>query len=281
MSTRSIAVVVLAVLCGLSAAVGMSRLRQSGQTAPEVETSPVVLAAVDIPRGKMVAAGDLEVRQWPNPMLPKGAMGTIEAAANRTAAGPILAGEPILESKLAAKGSRGGMAWLIPQGMRAYTIQASRANSSVAGFILPGNKVDVLLNLRSNANDDNGGGRTIALLQAVEILAVDQNLDAPVDNKTNPKDLSSVTLLVTPEQASKLDLGQNQGQLSLSLRNPEDGVAGPTNSVTVTNILPERPIPKPGPSSAAAPRPVEDVIRYEIVTLRGTHRGAVVLLKRP
>jgi pilus assembly protein CpaB len=213
-------------------------------------------------------------------MLPNGAVNTVEAAADRTAAGPIFAGEPILESKLAAKGSRGGMAWLIPQGMRAYTIQASRAASSVAGFILPGNKVDVLLNLRSNSNDENGGGRTITLLQAVEILAVDQNLDAPAENKVNPKDLGSVTLLVAPDQAGKLDLGQNQGQLSLSLRNPEDAGAGPTASVTVNNILPERPVPKPQTASCAASMPVEPP-RVEVVTLRGMHRGVILLRPRP
>ena len=61
------------------------------------------------------------------------------------------------------------------------------AGLSVAGFILPGNKVDVLLNLRGNANDETGGGSTTTLLQSIEILAVDQRLDAPADNKVNPR----------------------------------------------------------------------------------------------
>ena len=67
-----------------------------------------------------------------------------------------------------------------------------------------------------------GGGSTTTLLQNVEILAVDQKMDAPSDNKVDTKDLRSVTLLVTPQQANRLDLGQNKGMLHLALRNRED-----------------------------------------------------------
>ena len=105
--------------------------------------------------------------------------------------------------------------------------------ANVAGFILPGNRVDVLLNLRSNGRDDpTGGGSTTTLLQAVEILAVDQRLDIPTENKVDPKDLRSITLLVTPEQANLLALGHSAGTLSVSLRHSGD--LANANTVPVT-----------------------------------------------
>src|SRR5262249_24805780 len=139
----------------------------------------------------------------------------------------LVKGEPVLDGKLAARGSARGMAALIPKGMRAFTIETPNVSSGVGGVILPGNKVDGLPPVKSPSDDKIvGGPRTNTLLQNVEILAVDQRVEAPSDNKMNTNELRSVTLLVTPDQAAKLTLGQNNGQLHLSLRNPEDQVAG-------------------------------------------------------
>jgi pilus assembly protein CpaB len=109
------------------------------------------------------------------------------------------------------------MAALIPSGMRAFTILTPSLASGVGGFILPGNKVDVLLTLEGKR-----GSITTTLVQNLEILAVDQQLDAPSDNRVDPKQLRSVTLLVTPEQASRLGLAHNKGALYLALRNHAD-----------------------------------------------------------
>ena len=103
----------------------------------------------------------------------------------------------------------------------------------VAGFILPGNRVDVLLSLGEiSGTNETGGGSTITLLENIEILAVDQKMDAPSDNKVDTKDLRSVTLLVTPQQANRLDLGQNKGMLHLA-------------SATVKTTRPPRPSRRP------------------------------------
>jgi pilus assembly protein CpaB len=164
------------------------------------------------------------------------------------------------------------MAWLIPRGMRAFTITTANVTAGVAGFILPGNKVDVLLTVSSGgANDTTGGGNTTTLLQNVEILAVDQKIEAPVDNKVNASELHSVTLLVTPEQAAKLDLGQNKGTLHLTLRNPEDNVAAKVRPATVNDIqfLHEQQA-APAPQATVAPK------KY-IRTIRGTNEGGVAL----
>jgi pilus assembly protein CpaB len=278
MSVRAILVLFLALVCGASAAVGINQMRRPSQVFRNAETTPIVVASVDICRGRMVTGDDVELRDWPTELLPTGVLTSVEDALDRSAMTGIVVGEPIMESKLATKESGRGLAALIPEGMRAYTIQTSRVASNVAGFILPGNSVDVLLTLRGNHNDTTGGGSTTTLLQAVEILAVDQRLDAPVDNKINPRELGSVTLLVTPEQAALLDLGQNMGTLTLSLRNPEDAGEALTRPATLNDIRfrQEKPVEH---AERHAPLPdssnCDEVL--EIVTLRGSHRGRIIV----
>ena len=94
---------------------------------------------------------------------------------------------------------------------------------------MPDNRVDVLLTTRDHGIDNGtGGGATTTLLQNVEVLAVDRRLDKEEDGETELTEPKSVTLLVTPDQAAKLDLGMNMGTLHLSLRNPEDERPRPT-----------------------------------------------------
>ncbi len=285
MSARALVVVILAIVSGASAVVGVNQLRRpvSQQDAPKVETASVVVAGEDIARGRMVVKDDLKLKDWPKDMVPEGAIAKIEDAVDRAAALPIMAGEPVLNAKLAARDAGRGLSALVPKGMRAYTVQTARVAASVAGFVLPGNKVDVLLNLRGNQNDDSGGGSTTTLLQAVEILAVDQRLDAPTENKVDPKGLSSVTLLVTPEQAALLDLGQNLGTLTFSLRNVEDASEAEARPATLADIRfhHEKPIEAVQPQPAevvpvAAEEKVEPDV-YQIMTLRGYQRGMVTI----
>jgi pilus assembly protein CpaB len=197
----------------------------------------------------MVTAKMVALQQWPKELAPPGAISSLSDVVDRAVVTSILPGEPLLEGKLASTDSGRGLAALVPSGMRAYTIQTSRVASNVAGFILPGNRVDVLLTLRGNANDSTGGGSSTTLLQAVEVLAVDQRLDAPAENRVDPKQLSSVTLLVTPDQAALLDLGQNMGVMTLSLRNPEDRTEATTRPATLDTLR----FTQRGPNVPAAP----------------------------
>ncbi len=235
MSLRTLLSLVLAIICAGSAAVGILLVRNSrGKTTDE--TAQVVVAKSEIARGQLVTEAMVTMRPWPTEIVPLRAMRDLPSVVGRTALTQITAGEPVLESKLADRNAGRGLASLIPDGRRAYTIQTSRVASNVAGFVLPGNRVDVLLTLRGGPNDATGGGSSTTLLQAVEILAVDQQLDAPVEKQVAPQHLRSVTLLVTPDQASLLDLGQNMGTLTLSLRNPEDIAEADTVPATV-NVL--------------------------------------------
>ena len=180
------------------------------------------------------------------------------------------------------------MASVIPEGMRAYTIHTPTVEAGVAGFILPGNHVDVLLTMESRGDrDQTGGGSTITLLQKVPVLAIEQRVVAPAESKVDPNQLKSVTLLVSPRAAAKLNLGQSKGKLHLALRNLTDKDDALTRPVFASELWGEKQTEAPkveqlaAPTSEAAPPapaprqapPPPQFIR----TLRGTQEGAVRL----
>jgi pilus assembly protein CpaB len=169
------------------------------------------------------------------------------------------------------------MAAVIPSGMRAVSIQTNNVSTGVAGFILPGNKVDVLLSVSTQGADDRtGGGSTITLLQNVEILAVDQRIDAPQDNKMDAKELRSVTLLVNPADAAKLDLGQNKGTLHLVLRNATDTGTEDVEPATLAGLKvgSSEPIVVVQKSENIPPAPAKKAPLL-IRTLRGSRSGYI------
>jgi pilus assembly protein CpaB len=278
-SVRTVLVLVLALVCGASAAIGINSLRPPAAEGPKVETVPVVVAAVDINRGISVTADMLKTRDCPKDMVPAGALTTLDGAVDRVTFNPLVKDETLLDSKLAAKGAGRGMAALTQKGMRSVTIQTPNVSSGVAGFILPGNKVDVLLTVSGSGNPDpTGGGVTTRLLQNVEILAVDQRIDAPAENKMDARDLRSVTLLVTPDQDAMLALAQSKGTLHLSLRNSNDNGDANSRPVTLADLRLHQDKPEktasPAPVQAAPPPPPPLMIR----TVRGPQEGEPIYL---
>jgi len=296
MSARSLLMVALALILGGSAAVGVNSFMQ-GAPGPRGAVVPVVVAVVDLPRGGSITPEAVKIKVFPRELVPAGALSKVEDAVNRGIFVPLTKDEPVLESKLAPKGAGRGLAALIPSGMRAYSVKVPDVAQGVAGFILPGNRVDVLLSMGDiGGSNETGGGSTTTLLQNVEILAVDQKMDAPADNKVDTKDLRSVTLLVNPQQANLLDLGQNKGMLHLALRNLEDNKAAQTKPATLIDLRfrPEKPwderakgvleslgkalaqwppVPPPPPLKAPVPPPPTVAIR----TIRGVREGAVLI----
>lgn len=222
MKPQTILVVLLALISGVSAVVVVRRFIPTPVT-PKVETVKVVVATKDLPPGEIIDIGSLRSRDFPKDLAPAGAVADVAVAAGRAAIVPISEDEPVLETKLAPKGVGGGLAALVPVDMRAVCIQITNVAAGHAGLIVPKNHVDVLFTAADQGpNDPTGGGSTTTLLQNREILAVDQKIYVTGDHKVESRELRSVTLLVTPEQAAKLDLAQNKGMLHLSLRNPKD-----------------------------------------------------------
>jgi pilus assembly protein CpaB len=241
MSIRTVLILLLALVFGLSAALGVNFLmRKPEPEKPEIV--PVVVASTNVPRFGTLTADQLKIRELPSDMVPSGAFSRIEDVVDpenpRAVFSGLVRDEIVLEGKLSAKGKGRGMATAVRHGMRAFTISTTTLASGVAGFILPGSKVDVLLTVTRTGgqNDPTGGGQTSTLLQNVEILAVDQLVKPPNENRVDPKELRSVTLLVTPQQAAKLDLGQNKGILHLTLRNPEDDSQAATRPATLADL---------------------------------------------
>src|SRR5262249_2481855 len=119
MSFRTVLIVLLALLCGVCAVVlARATLLAQYAKAVNVETTPVVVAAVDIPRGMQVTADYVKLREYPKDLVPSGALSKVEDALDRAAIGALAKDEPLLEAKLASKGAGRGMAALIPKGMR-------------------------------------------------------------------------------------------------------------------------------------------------------------------
>lgn len=293
MKSRNAIVLILALVFGLSAAVGVNLyLRRTGEQRT-MELDQIVVTTADIPRGVTVTPTHLKLRDWPRDHVPVGAVKQIEDAQGRVASGSMVKGEVVLETKLSSKEAGRGLAAMVPTGMRAFTIHMPQISSGVAGFVLPGNKVDVLLTI-GTTDSTSGGALTLTLLQNLEILAVDQRLNPPSENKVDPRMLQSVTLLVTPDQAAQLDLAQNRGTLHLTLRNPEDISPAVTRPATITDLLlnPQRPDatttkvvekpPEKPPEVVPPPRAVvEEPVWLQIRTLRNTSSGVVILEQEP
>lgn len=238
MNIKTLLLCISAVVCGGAAMIGVNRLSQPAPASASLNTTPVVVASSDVARGSMLSEQMVVVRDWPVSVVPPGAFSKVEDVIDQAVRFPLIAGEPVLAKKLAGEGSEPGLASLVPKGMRAFTIQTPHVAAGVGGFILPGNNVDILLTTTSSGvNDVTGGGATTTLLQNVEILAVAQHMNAPDgENKVDPRDVGSVTLLVTPDQAAKLDLAMNRGILHLSLRNPDDADNAETRAATMAQL---------------------------------------------
>jgi pilus assembly protein CpaB len=280
MSVRTVVVILLALVCGLSAVAGVRQLRDQGSAVSKEGMISVVAAATDLPRGVMVAKDCVKLVELPEKDVPPDAVKTVDEVLNRAVVIPLLKDDLIRDAKLGSKDGSRGLAALVPKGMRAYTILTPNIASGVAGFILPGNKVDVLLTVAEQTiRDEYGGGTTTTLLQRIEVLAVDDQIDAPAENRVDSKEMRSVTLLVTPNQAGMLSLAQTKGTLHLSLRSDGDATAADAEPVFLKDLRLQRDVPEDQPTvidvsyeeETVKPRPRNLRIR----TFRGAFSGVV------
>ena len=288
MSKRTLFVGLLALIAGTAAAVAANQMLRSWPTVPTPgpATAEIVTAKTELHRGRTIRADDLLTRDWPKELVPPGAIREVGQAEGRVALTTHYENQPLLESQLAPRDVHTGLAAIVPPGMRAFTIHIPTVTTGVAGFVLPGNYVDVLCTLGSSGRGTDSV--TVTLLQHVEILAVDQELDVPNDNKVDAQRIHSVTLLDTPEQAAKLSLAEVRGTLQLTLRNPDDDSPAEVASVSLADLqfLTEGPQPEvePAPEVVMVGEPVSvaEVKKprprvVQIRTLRGTQSGVVMV----
>jgi pilus assembly protein CpaB len=182
--------------------------------------------------------------------FPKGAFSKVEEVLDRPVVSNILLDEPLLEGRLAVKGSGLGLAPTIPVGMRAVTVRVNDV-AGAAGFVLPGLRVDVLVTGRPPSGDST---MTETELQNVLVLSAGQAMQS--DARGTPVSVSTVTLLVTPGDAETLTLANGEGRLQLILRNSSDeGVEKPEGRYVAELYGSPRKLAAPEPvKRAAAPR---------------------------
>jgi pilus assembly protein CpaB len=230
-----------------------------------VEVNRVVAANHDLTVGSLIAATDLTTTAVSG-APPKGSLTDPKDVIGRGVTSQIYQGEPILDSRLAPKGSGGGLAATIPQGMRACAVRVDEV-VGVAGFVTPGMRVDVLVSgTPPGANPATDGNLAATVLQNIEVLSA--GTDIQQDNQGKPKSVQVVNLLVTPDQAQKLSLASNQLKIQLVLRNPTDTKTAEIPSTPTTALFPTMRPAAAQPVRRAA-RPVQT--DYQVVVSNGTN----------
>lgn len=238
MRPKSLILLVLAVGCGLAASIGISRVMDANANRPgaALETTPIYVALHNINLGDPIGASMVSLEEWPKDKAPQGSIATLEDLEGRRPRTTIVAGTPILEAQLLAIGETADPVANIPDGFRLSTI-AVTAEKSAAGLLSPGDRVDVQLFMAASQRDNVPVATTRIILQNIRVFAVEQAVQRTAEGEESKPIPKTVTLLVTPEQASKVDLAQNLGELSLIPRNPNDESATQSVEVTIEDIL--------------------------------------------
>ena len=257
MNRRNRTLLVLLVAVGLAslATYGVFRtIRNIPVREVEVATTYVVVAAENLPLGTRIVKEQVKAVGWPAATPVKGSFASADEIVGRGLIQPVLANEPLTESKLAPREAGAGLSPSIPPGMRALSIKVNDV-IGVAGFTVPGARVDVVVVI--NGND--GMARTV--VSNLQVLTAGTKYDIEQAKDGQPIPSSVVTLLVTPEQAERITLAQTNGSITLVLRNPLDTAPTETNGIRMNGLMGSSSTP-PAEKPAAKPRkaPVREVI---------------------
>jgi pilus assembly protein CpaB len=271
---------VLAVVCGLGAMYGTSQLLSKDRNKrPVKEEMLVAVRALKI--DEPLKPELFKTVSVPKENVPVGSFKAHKDLVDRLVQIPILADEPVIEAKLAPKGTTAGLVSRIPKGMRAFAIDINET-TGVSGFVLPGNRIDII-----QGKPSPGHSQAELVLQNVLVLAAGQMFTRPEDKSILAR---TITLAVTPEQVETLVAARVKGPLTLSLRGVND-----TEIVNRTPVPEPPPPPPPPPPPEPAPEiikvsqrqlaqqddPAMQPRRKRIVIFRGIHNVEVLQLARP
>jgi pilus assembly protein CpaB len=255
-NSRAIFMLLIATAAGLAAVVFGSRwMASQGST----QTARVVVATSDISLGQRLTPDVLKAIDWPPGSVPAGSFSDVAKLDGRVLKESTMRGEPLLATKLSPEGTVGGLSAVINEGKRAITVRVNDV-IGVAGFALPGNYVDIIVNTEKDPNTQRDQHISKIVLEKILVLAVAQEV---ARDDTKPKVVDAVTLEVTPAQAEKIDLARSIGTLSLVLRNQVDPQATATGGATRATLLDvAEPVAASTPAAAPA-RPVRRVAARE------------------
>lgn len=273
MRRRFLVIVLCASLIGLLAAFLAYRVVSRVAGAKDDQFDHIVVAAAKIGLAESITRQHVKLVPWPKAAVPPGAIRTVEDAEGRVVRGSIMAGEPLIEAKLAPglAGKGGIMPILVPEGQRGVTIKLDEAMRE-SGFLLPDSRVDVLVSMPRAPGSNEKIAKVI--LQDVTVLAAGQTVEIK-DNK--PVTNTTVTMALTPQQAERLAVAQAEGKLMLVQRNLRDTnvvrTPGATPSSLLSDAASEAPKPVAGAKAVVAPRPalpLPAIEKYPVAVVRGS-----------
>ncbi|MWJ26996.1 Flp pilus assembly protein CpaB [Halomonas sp. ZH2S] len=249
-----------------AAVVAMSWMQEQGGDDERKDVNQVVVAALQVPFGTTVEASDLKLVNMPKDVVPPNSFTDIESVVGRVSNQVIYTGEVVLEGRVSEHLGGSALAALLDPGMRAMSVRVDDI-VGVAGFLLPGNRVDVV-STRRNGSRNSVESKTV--LQNLKVLAVDQITGQERDG---PVIVRAVTLAVTSKQAETLVKATQEGKVLLTLRNPlekeeEGDMMAAQRSVLNLPTLEKRDEPAPPPRRAAP-------VQHRVSVLRGTQMSSV------
>jgi pilus assembly protein CpaB len=240
----------VALVAAVGSALLLTRYMEARTAEARVPTQPVLVAEMDLPVGGELRPEHLRAVAWPVASLPDGTFTDPKPLEGKVLTARVYKGEAILATKLAGGEAGTGLSALLPPGMRAVAVRVDDV-VGVAGFIHPGDSVDVIATLRTE------GGQAITaskvILQNIKVLAVGKELDHRSKPQEKVVQATVATLMVDAEQSERLALAASRGKLLLTLRGAADGEAVATRGVNANALL-AREAPPPAPPAATPTR---------------------------
>jgi pilus assembly protein CpaB len=249
-----------------------------------VPTRSVMVAAANLSLGSELRREDVRAIQWPADAVPAGAFQTPEELVGRGLIQSVTQNEPFLPAKLASKEAGAGLPPVIPSGFRAMSVRVNDV-VGVAGYVLPGTRVDVLATVNPTRQPTDVTSKVI--LTNVQVLAAGTKIEQDVENN-KPVSVSVVTLVVNPDEAERLTLASTEGKIQLALRNPLDQTAPATYGIKPAVLMgtaaPGR-VTTPRRVAAAAPAPPVQVAAAvpapnTVEIIRGDKRATEVVAQQ-
>lgn len=289
MNRKNRTVVVLAVALAMAgiASFGVYRVIASMPARQAVTTVQAVVAAHPLRLGTRITKDHVKLVNWPAGSQVPGAYAKIEDVLERGVISPVAENEPLTDSKLAALEAGAGLPPSIPDGMRALSVKVNEV-VGVAGFVVPGTRVDVMATIAARQRDEQSTTRVV--VSNVQVLTAGTRYDQEKAKDGEAIPSTVVTLLVTPEDAERVTLASTEGHLMLMLRNPLDVAPTETKGVRTAGLFGgQQPAPpvqgapvRRRVSSAPAPAAVQPppVVRaYIVETIRGAKRTEEEVIK--
>jgi pilus assembly protein CpaB len=260
---RTLIVMLVAVATAGVAAFGVFQaIQRMPVKTVEMETVPVVVASREIPMGTRLTTDDVKVVAWPAKSQVAGAFSNVAAVVDRGVIAPIGANEPLTPMRVAAPEVGSGLPPIIPPGMRAISIRVNEV-VGVAGFVLPGTRVDVLVAVDDNGEkDDRKGPMARTVVSNVQVLTAGTRYDQQEAKDGKAQRSTVVTLAVLPGDGERIALAADQGSLSLVLRNPLDVDPAETPGIKLAALMkgtgPEPVLDAPKRKMVPAKKPVAE-----------------------